>query len=142
MKMVKFGVLSLALAGSIAAHAADVVITAGPRNFDPVDPDLNITFVKANPGDTVSWKNMSTHNVKSIAVPDGAQPFEGKLSEDFQTKVDKPGAYVFECVPHASMGMVGVIVVGDGKPSNMDALSKSTDPLVKRMYKKLSQKYK
>lgn len=142
MKMVKFGVLSLALAGSMTAFAGEVAITAGPRNFDPVDPDLNITLVKANPGDTVVWKNMSTHNVKSIAVPDGAQPFEGKLNEDFHTKLDKPGAYVFECVPHASMGMVGVVLVGDGKPANMDALSKSTDPLVKRMYKKLSQKFK
>lgn len=141
MNMLKFGVLSAALAASLSVSAAEVVITAGPRNFDPVDPELNITLVKAQPGDTVAWKNMSTHNTKSILVPDGATPWEGKLNEDFHVTVDKPGAYVFECVPHASMGMVGVILVGDGKPANLDKLVSSTDPLVKRMGKKLSKMF-
>jgi hypothetical protein len=60
MKMVKFGVLSLALAASMAASAGEVAIVAGPRNFDPVDPDLNISLVKAQPGDTISWKGPSS----------------------------------------------------------------------------------
>jgi pseudoazurin len=141
MKMVKFGVSSLALAASMAASAGEVAIVAGPRNFDPVDPDLNISLVKAQPGDTISWKNMSTHNTKSIEVPEGAQQWEGKLNEDFHVTLDKPGAYVYECVPHASMGMVGVILVGDGKPANLDAINASANPLVKRMGKKLSKMF-
>ncbi len=139
MKMVKFGVFSLALVASAAASAAEVAVVAGPRNFDPVDPDLNISLVKAQPGDTISWKNMSTHNTKSIEVPEGAQHWEGKLNEDFHVTLDKPGAYVYECVPHASMGMVGVILVGDGKPANLDAINASSNPLVKRMGKKLAK---
>jgi pseudoazurin len=141
MKMVKFGVFSLALVVSMAASAAEVAIVAGPRNFDPVDPDLNISLVKAQPGDTISWKNMSTHNTKSIEVPEGAQHWEGKLNEDFHVTLDKPGAYVYECVPHASMGMVGVVLVGDGKPANLDAINASSNPLVKRMGKKLTKMF-
>ncbi len=141
MKMVKFGVLSLALVASMAASAAEIPVVAGPRNFDPVDPDLNISLVKAQPGDTISWKNMSTHNTKSIEVPEGAQHWEGQLNEDFHVTLDKPGAYVYECVPHASMGMVGVILVGDGKPANLDAINASSNPLVKRMGKKLAKMF-
>lgn len=141
MKMVKIGVFSLALAASVAASAAEIAVIAGPRNFDPIDPDLNISLVKAQPGDTISWKNMSTHNTKSIEVPEGAQHWEGKLNEDFHVTLDKPGAYVYECVPHASMGMVGVILVGDGKPANLDAINASSNPLVKRMGKKLAKMF-
>ena len=141
MKMVNIGVFTLALMASMSVAAAEVAITAGPRNFDPVNPDLNISLVKAQPGDTIAWKNMSTHNTKSIAVPDGAESWEGKLNENFHITVDKPGAYVYECVPHSSMGMVGVILVGDGKPANMDALASSTDPIVKRMAKKLGKMF-
>jgi pseudoazurin len=141
MNMFKFGVLSVALAASMSVSAAEVTIVAGPRNFDPVDPELNISLVKAQPGDTILWKNMSTHNTKSIQVPDGAATWESKLNEDYHVTVDKPGAYVYECVPHASMGMVGVILVGDGKPANLDALVGSSDPLVKRMGKKLSKMF-
>ncbi|MEZ5445735.1 MAG: plastocyanin/azurin family copper-binding protein [Gammaproteobacteria bacterium] len=141
MKMVKIGVFSLALAASVAASAAEIAVIAGPRNFDPIDPDLNISLVKAQPGDTISWKNMSTHNTKSIEVPEGAQHWEGKLNEDFHVTLDKPGAYVYECVPHASMGMVGVVLVGDGKPANLDAINASSNPLVKRMGKKLAKMF-
>lgn len=141
MNMFKFGVLSLALAASMNVSAGEVAIVAGPRNFDPVDPDLNISLVKAQPGDTISWKNMSTHNTKSIEIPEGATHWEGKLNEDFHVTLDKPGAYVYECVPHASMGMVGVILVGDGKPANLAAIQGSTNPLTKRMGKKLSKMF-
>jgi hypothetical protein len=63
------------------------------------------------------------------------------LNEDFHVTLDKPGAYVYECVPHASMGMVGVILVGDGKPANLDAINASSNPLVKRMGKKLAKMF-
>ena len=141
MKKFKYGVLVLALAASAAVSAKEVAIVAGPRNFDPVDPDLNVSVVQAEPGDTIAWKNMSTHNTKSIAVPDGATDWEGKLNEDFHIALDKPGVYIYECVPHSSMGMYGAILVGDGKPANLESLKDSSNPIVKRMYKKLSKKF-
>jgi hypothetical protein len=39
------------------------------------------------------------------------------------------------------MGMVGVILVGDGKPANLDAINASSNPLVKRMGKKLAKMF-
>ena len=27
---------------------------------------------------------------------------------------DTPGVYVYQCSPHKSMGMIGIVVVGDG----------------------------
>ncbi len=46
-------------------------------------------------------------------LPAGATPFEGKRDEEIVVTFDKEGIYGFECKPHAGMGMVGVVVVGN-----------------------------
>ena len=133
MKRFLAGVLSLGALVSCNVMAADVTIEAGAREFLPL-------ITQAKPGDRIVFRAMNSHNIKSLEVPEGAQPFESKMSEEgFHFTADKPGAYIFECVPHASFGMIGVVVVGDGMPGNMDQLAKATDPMAKRGYKKLKQ---
>ena len=37
---------------------------------------------------------------------------------------DTPGVYLYQCTPHASMGMIGLVVVGEDT-SNIDAIAKT-----------------
>lgn len=133
MNFVKTGILSLGLLVSASVFAEDHTVSAGVRDYNPL-------VIKVKPGDRVVWRNMTSHSTKSIdgMIPDGATPWESRLGEDgFNVTFDKPGAYVYLCPPHASFGMVGVIVVGDGVPANMDKLKVATDPMGKRAVKKL-----
>lgn len=70
-------------------------------------------FVIAQPGDTIKFVPTNTgHNVKSFAVPKGANPFTSKLNEIFEVKLEQQGVYLYYCPPHLMMGMVGMIQVG------------------------------
>ncbi len=108
------------LAASVAAAAEfDVKMlnkgAAGAMVFEP-------PMVKIAPGDSVHFiATDKGHDAMSIdgMIPEGASPFEGKLSEDITVTFTVPGVYGFKCKPHYGMGMVGVVVVGD--PANLDA---------------------
>lgn len=76
--------------------------------------ESNILRIK--PGDNVTFQPIDMgHDVQSIPgmLPDGAQPFKGQMSKPLTVTFTKPGVYGFKCNPHFSMGMVGVIVVGN-----------------------------
>jgi len=85
----------------------------GMMQFDTqvvrVKPGDSVTFVPADPG----------HNAESIPgmEPAGAEPFKGQMSKPLTVTFAKPGVYGFRCMPHFSMGMVGVVVVGN--PTNL-----------------------
>lgn len=107
--------LALTAALSIPAAAEEVEVkmlnkgAAGMMVFEP-------SKVVIQPGDSVRFVPVDKgHNAESIAgmLPDGATPFEGKRDEEIVVTFDKEGIYGFECKPHAGMGMVGVVVVGN-----------------------------
>jgi pseudoazurin len=87
---------------------------SGMMVFEPnllrIKPGDSVTFIPADMG----------HNVESITgmLPAGATPFKGSMSKALTVTFSKPGIYGFKCGPHAGMGMVGVIVVGN-KPNNL-----------------------
>lgn len=132
MKKFFLGLMSLGAMLSASAGAAEVTVAATVRSFEPA-------IVQIQPGDKVVWRQMSSHSTTSIdkMIPDGATPWNSKLGEDFAVTFDKPGAYVYTCTPHASFGMGGVIIVGNGMPPNMEALKAGTDNNGKRWVKKL-----
>ena len=110
-----------ALVMPIAAEAADhqVMIlnkgAAGAMVFEPAFLEIevgdSVTFVPVDKGhDAVSIKGM---------VPDGAEPFKGKINQEITVLFDAPGVYGIKCVPHYGMGMVALIVAGDAV--NLDA---------------------
>ncbi len=109
------------LAGAAGAAEFDVkMLNKGPDGtpmaFDP--PVVTIA-----PGDTVHFIAADKgHDVASIKgmIPDGAEPFEGKISQDLTVTFTVPGVYGYKCKPHYALGMVGVVVVGD--PVNLDAV--------------------
>lgn len=96
--------------------AADVQVQmlnkgeAGAMIFEPA-------LVKISPGDSVTFLPTDKgHNVETIKdmIPAGAAPFKSKLNETFTVTFDTPGAYGVKCPPHFGMGMVGLVVVGEG----------------------------
>ena len=124
---VTFRSISLAAVVSVfalaaTANAAEFEIkmlnkgAAGSMVFEPA-------IVKIAPGDTVHFVAVDKgHDAVSIEgmIPEGAEPFEGKLNEDLTVTLTVPGVYGYKCKPHYGLGMVGVIVVGD--PVNLDAV--------------------
>tara|TARA_B110000879_G_scaffold117870_1_gene156671 strand:+ start:156 stop:485 length:330 start_codon:yes stop_codon:yes gene_type:complete len=67
-------------------------------------------------GDTITWLPTSKgHNVEFIAGPDGWDaPRKSKLSKEVAITFDTPGVYLYQCTPHKSMGMIAIVIVGDG----------------------------
>ena len=86
-------------------------------------------FVRIKPGDAINFvaadKGHEVHSVPGM-IPEEAQPFDAKMSQDIKVTFTVPGVYVIACKPHTAMGMVGVIVVGD--PTNIDKIDPSTLP--------------
>lgn len=111
---------ALALLGT-TAMAVEVevkMLNKGAKGVMVFEPDI----VKIAPGDTVRFvATDKSHNAESIPglLPDGAQPFEGKMSQDVTVTFTQPGVYGIKCKPHFSMGMVAAVIVGD--PVNLEA---------------------
>tara|TARA_Y100001937_G_scaffold5413_1_gene7134 strand:+ start:506 stop:949 length:444 start_codon:yes stop_codon:yes gene_type:complete len=79
---------------------------------------------RINVGDTITWKPTEKgHNVQFIAGPDGWKlPKKSKINKVVEITFDTPGMYLYQCTPHATMGMIGVVIVGDDI-SNKDAIA-------------------
>jgi pseudoazurin len=119
LSLIAAAVALLSLAG--AANAEEHVVQMlnkgekGSMVFQPA-------FVRAAPGDTIKFvPTDKSHNAESIKdmIPDGAEPFKGKPSEEIDVTLTKEGVYGVKCAPHYGMGMVALIVVG--KPVNLEA---------------------
>jgi pseudoazurin len=109
--------LSIAGAANAEEHVVQMLNKGekGSMVFQPA-------FVRAVPGDTVKFvPTDKSHNAESIKgmIPDGAEAFKGKPSEEITVTLTQEGVYGVKCAPHYGMGMVALIVVG--KPVNMEA---------------------
>jgi pseudoazurin len=72
-------------------------------------------FLKIAPGDTVIFTPTdSGHNAELVPAlaPPGAVPFKGAINQKLIVRLTKSGLYGYKCLPHAAMGMVGLIQVG------------------------------
>ncbi len=98
-------------------------------NKHPEDKKRKMVFnpwvITVNAGDTVKFVPTDKgHNSESIKgmIPDGAEKWKGKLNKEIAITFDKPGFYGYKCTPHASVGMVGLVIVeGEGKLDNLEA---------------------
>jgi pseudoazurin len=79
-------------------------------------------FLKVAPGDVVHFVAVDKgHDTESLLVPDGADGWKGKMSQNVDVTLTVPGLYAYKCAPHLGLGMVGLIEVGDA-PANVDAV--------------------
>ncbi|OLU35370.1 pseudoazurin [Pseudomonas sp. PA27(2017)] len=82
---------------------------SGPMVYEP-------DYLAIAPGDTVKFiATQPSHNAASLPgfLPDGAEPFKGRINEEVEVKFDVPGFYGIQCIPHLAMGMVMLIQVGE-----------------------------
>lgn len=90
-------------------NAEEHIVNAAAREFKPA-------IVYVQPGDTVKFTNMTSHNAVTYLVPEGGINWgeKGKMSgATFITPpIDTEGIYGYVCEPHIGFGMVGVVVVG------------------------------
>ena len=114
----------------VATESVTHTINAQARIFKP-------DTLYINPGDSVHWVNMTSHNTVSVdgLIPEGAKSWRGQLGENLQVKLDVEGIYAFVCEPHIGFGMVGVIVVG--KPANLEQVIQYAQDNLEGPYRRL-----
>lgn len=78
-------------------------------------------YLEIAPGDTVKY--LATHIGHNAAtvdgfLPEGAEPFKGRINEEIEVTFTETGFYGVKCTPHFDMGMVMIIQVGNAEPSS------------------------
>lgn len=77
-------------------------------------------YLAIAPGDRVKFiATQPSHNAASLPgfLPEGAEPFKGRINEEVEVTFEVPGFYGIQCIPHLAMGMVMLIQVGE-RPSS------------------------
>ena len=98
------------------AFAADTTVEMLNNRDDGAKMVYSEDITRIDVGDTVTWVPTSKgHNVEFIAGPDGWDaPRKSKNNKEVAITFDMPGVYLYQCSPHKSMGMIAIVVVGDG----------------------------
>ncbi|MEO0664932.1 MAG: pseudoazurin [Pseudomonadota bacterium] len=127
MKLTRREHLAL-MGGALAATAVPSIVSADGHtthevqmlNQHPDNPRVRQVYlpavVRAQPGDTIKFISVDPgHNAQSNDdwMPEGGTEWKSKINDDFEVTIDVEGAYMYECQPHASAGMIGLILVGD-----------------------------
>ncbi|WP_417549277.1 plastocyanin/azurin family copper-binding protein [Methylophaga sp.] len=109
---------SAEVADPATVESKNHTVSAQGLIYDPL-------VVTIAPGDSVSWTNMSTHNTESIEglIPEGAEMWTSKMSENYSRTFTQEGIYVYKCTPHFGAGMGGAVIVG--KPVNLEQIKNS-----------------
>ena len=99
-----------------AANAADMTIEMLNKRDDGAKMVYGTGIARIEVGTSVTWiPTQKGHNVEFIAGPDGWKaPKKSKINEEVTITFDTPGVYLYQCTPHATMGMIALVVVGDG----------------------------
>jgi pseudoazurin len=123
--MRKYSTLTTALllsafsAVSFGAEHVVKMLNSGKEGGMIFEPSV----LKVDVGDSVTFKATDGgHNASSVPglIPSGADAWNGKINQDITVKFDKAGVYVYQCIPHVVLAMVGVISVGE--PTNLQQI--------------------
>ena len=115
----------LATLSTSVALAEDISIDMLNKRDDGAKMVYSEDIARINVGDSITWLPKSKgHNVHFIAGPEGWElPKKSKNNKEVAITFDTPGIYLYQCTPHATMGMIALVVVGDDM-SNRDAIKK------------------
>lgn len=126
MKITRRTGLKLMGAGALAASPLKAIAESHTTvhevqmlNRDPETGDSMVfepDVVRAEVGDTIRFVSTDRgHNstANEDMLPEGVEPWKGRINEDIEVVVEADGAYGYFCTPHQSVGMVGLILVGD-----------------------------
>tara|TARA_B100001287_G_scaffold69683_1_gene57368 strand:+ start:230 stop:661 length:432 start_codon:yes stop_codon:yes gene_type:complete len=110
------GVFLIILLAAKTVFAGDLTIEMLNKRDDGAKMVYGTDIARVEVGTTVTWiPKQKGHNVEFIAGPDGWKaPKKSKINEEVSITFDTPGVYLYQCTPHATMGMIALVVVGDG----------------------------
>jgi plastocyanin len=106
-----------------------IVNMTSEGRFQPAHVTINV-------GETVEWRNASpkphtvtanpelTANPAHVVLPEGAEPFHSEEippGSRYSYSFTVPGTYVYVCLPHEEMGMVGIVHVKGAERSSHGA---------------------
>lgn len=149
MKPTRRALLALltALALPLPALAEGTVHEVQMLNRDPDDKKRTMIFqpdlLKIAPGDTVRFISVDKgHNAVSDKNmwPEGVEGFKSKINQDIEITFDKDGTYGVFCQPHRTMGMVGLILVGDPSANYEEARAAKQRGKAKKVYKEIFER--
>ncbi len=119
MKIATFG-LALVLSSMALPVFAETFIVRMISEDSTIDGDTTMVFdpplLQIAVGDTVIFEPTQTgHNTASKRgmIPEGVESWNSRFDEAFEITFTQDGTYGYVCMPHYSMGMIGVILVGD-----------------------------
>ncbi|MEM0936029.1 MAG: pseudoazurin [Pseudomonadota bacterium] len=121
--------LGLAMIAPLGAARAATAHDVEMLNVHPDNPRLRQVFLPrilvVAPGDTVNFLAVDRgHNSASIdgMLADDGTAWDGRINEEVSVTLETPGFYGYQCTPHASTGMVGLLIVsGEGMMDNLEA---------------------
>lgn len=136
-------------AGGDAAIAPEGPVTHEVLMYSkhPEDSKIRNIFVpdllQVNSGDTVKFiTGDKGHNTVSDEnmLPEGAEAWKSKISKEFEITLTHDGTYGYFCQPHRTLGMVGLILVGDASGNYQAAKDAKQRGKAKKVYKDIFQR--
>lgn len=110
-RMIILAMSFAALVTAGGAQAADhevQMLNKGEKGAMVFQPN----FVQAVPGDTITFvptdKGHDAESIKGM-IPDGAEPFKGKISEKITVTLNAEGVYGVKCTPHYGMAWLRLL---------------------------------
>jgi pseudoazurin len=112
------------IAFATSGHAADHQVKMLNKDSKGQVMQFEPAFLKVAPGDTITFvatdKGHDSESIKD-GIPEGAEAWKGKISQDVIVTFPQEGLYAYKCTPHFGLGMVGLVQVGDGS-ANLAAI--------------------
>ena len=110
-----------------AANAGDITIEMLNKRSDGQKMVYSADIARVESGTTITWIPTSKgHNVHFIAGPDGWDlPKKSKNNKEVSITFDIPGVYLYQCTPHATMGMIALVIVEEGGEVPLNDVSKA-----------------
>lgn len=121
---------TLMIGAAAPALAETVEVEMLNRNDDGERMVFSQELIRAEVGDIIRFVPTDrSHNAQSVndALPDGQEPFKGRVNQAVEYQVTETGLTAVVCLPHQTMGMVALVVVGDDL-SNADQILEARIP--------------
>lgn len=107
---------ALIFGSSVAAFAETIEVEMLNQNDAGDRMVFSQELIRAEVGDVIRFVPTDrSHNAQSVkdAQPEGQEAFKGKNNNEVEYLVTETGLTAVVCLPHQSMGMVALIVVGN-----------------------------
>src|SRR3546814_16004280 len=109
---------------SLPALGAEIEVKMLNKGSDGQAMVFEPAAIKAAPGDVIKFVPVDKgHNAAAVKgmLPDGAEEFTGKMTQELALTADKEGADPEKCTTPRGMGRCTMTVVDDAPPANLEA---------------------